>query len=271
MKKVFTSAIALSFSLSIFAQTQTSENSAVYAQASEVASSQIDLSSNDITKKYFNINREEVKSLDEAKFIQILKKNTKGLWDISEFYANGFLRMEGTFLDKKLEIRSGRFKFYRPNGIIDNEGVYQENNPTGEWKFYFPNGQMSSLEVYENGNRVKEEYWNEDGTDLINKSSGERLLPIFNGGQLLMSEYLKKNLQYPAEAVSTKTAGKVIVSFWVNEDGSITNPKIEESLGTAFDNSVLKMVNAMPKWLPAKHHNRPAKQMYILPVAFSYN
>ena len=130
---------------------------------------------------------------------------------------------------------------------------------------------MSSLEVYENGNKVREDYWNEDGTSLINKSLGERLLPMFNGGQLLMSEYLKKNLQYPAEAAANKIAGKVVVSFWVNEDGTIANPKIEESLGAIFDNSVLKMVNEMPKWLPAKHHNRPAKQMYILPVAFSYN
>lgn len=271
MKKVFISAIALSFSLSVYGQTSTSESSPAYAKASELASSPINLTSIDVTRKYFNINREEVKSLDGAKFIQISKKNAKGSWDIAEFFADGFLRMEGTFLDEKLEIRSGKFKFYRPSGVIDYEGVYQENIPTGEWKFYFTNGQMSSLEIYENGNRVREDYWNEDGTSLTNKASGERLLPAFSGGQLLMSEYLKKNLQYPAEAAATKVAGKVVVSFWINEDGLLTNPKIEESLGAIFDNAVLKMVNEMPKWLPAKHHNRPAKQMYILPVAFSYN
>ncbi|MFY7908221.1 MAG: TonB family protein [Emticicia sp.] len=271
MKKVFTSAIALSFSLSVFAQTSTSENSPMYAQASEVSSPQIDLMSKDVSRKYFNANRQEVKSLDDAKFIEISKKNSRGLWDVAEFFANGFLHMEGTFLDKKLEVRSGKFKFYRPSGVLDYEGVYAENSPTGEWKFYFPNGQMSSLEVYENGNRVREEYWNEDGTSLLNKSAGERMLPVFDGGQLVMSDYLKKNLQYPAEAVASKTTGKVVVSFWVNEDGTIANPKIEESMGAMFDNAVLKMVTEMPKWLPAKHHNRPAKQMYILPVAFSYN
>ncbi|MCU0748291.1 MAG: hypothetical protein MUF13_01975, partial [Akkermansiaceae bacterium] len=87
MKKVFTSAIALSFSLSVFAQTSTSESSPVYAQASEVASPQIDLTSNDVTRKYFNTNREEVKSLDGARFIQISKKNSKGSWDVAEFFA----------------------------------------------------------------------------------------------------------------------------------------------------------------------------------------
>jgi TonB family protein len=271
MKKVLTSILILSYGLAGFAQSPVSETSPIFAQASENISSQIDLISTDISKKYFDANHTEIKSLDGAKYIEIKKKNTNGAWDVAEFYADGFLRMEGAFLDEKLEIRLGKFKFYHPNGIIDFEGTYNQNIPTGEWKFYFPNGQMSSLEIYENGNRVREDYWNEDGTSLINKNHGERLLPSFNGGQLLMSDYLKKHLHYPAEAASTKIAGKVVVSFWVYEDGSIILPKIEESLGEAFDNEVIKMVNEMPKWLPAKHHNRSTKQMYILPVAFSYN
>lgn len=261
----------LSCGLTIFAQTSTTENSPVFAQASESVSSHIDLTSADVTKKFFDANHAEIKSLEGAKFIQIKKRNADRAWDITEFYADGFLRMEGTYLDEKLDVRAGKFKFYQPNGIIDFEGVYDQNIPTGEWKFYFPNGQMSSLEMYENGNRVREDYWNEDGTSLINKNHGERLLPSFNGGQLLMSEYLKKHLHYPAEAATTKIAGKVVVSFWVYEDGSIIAPKIEESLSQLFDNEVIKMVNEMPKWLPAKHHNRSTKQMYILPVAFSYN
>ncbi len=268
MKKILTSAVILSLSVVAFAQTPNSENSQVYAKASESVSSPMDLTAKDVSRKYFNTNREQLKSLDGAKFIQISKRNDKGTWDIAEFFADGFLRMEGTFMDEKLEVRSGKFKFYRPSGVIDYEGVYAENQPTGEWKFYFPNGQMSSLETYENGNRVREDYWNENGTSLINKSAGERLLPSFSGGQLFMSEYLKKNLQYPAEAIASRIAGKVVVSFWVNEDGSIGEPKIEESLGAVFDSAVLKMINEMPNWLPARHHNRPAKQMYILPVAF---
>jgi TonB family protein len=270
MKKVLTSAIILTCGFSVFAQTATPDNEPVYAKVSENINSSIDLTSNDVLKKYFNANREEVKSLEKAKYIQIKKKNTKGFWDLVEFYANGFLRMEGSYLDENLELRSGKFKFYRPNGMMDYEGLYVENIPMGEWKFYFPNGQLSSLEIFENGNRVKEEYWNEDGSTLLNKNLGERLLPSFNGGQLLMSDYLKKHLHYPAEAAESKITGKVVVSFWVNEDGSIVEPKIEESLGQVFDNEVIKMVNEMPKWLPAKHHNRPAKQMYILPVAFGF-
>jgi TonB family protein len=271
MKKVLTSAVILFYGLSTYAQTSISENSPIYAKAVEKVSLQIDLMTKDVSKKYLNANREELKSFDGAKFIQISKQNTKGLWDVVEFYADGFLRMEGTYSDLNLEQRTGKFKFFRPTGIIDYEGIYEENIPNGEWKFYFPSGQVSSIEIYDNGNRVKEEYFNEDGSVLLNKSFGERLLPSFNGGQLLMADYLKRNLHYPADAIKNKLNGKVVVSFWVGEDGSVSSPKIEESLGGTFDEEVIKMVTEMPKWIPAKHHNRPAKQMYILPVAFSYN
>jgi TonB family protein len=270
MKKVLTSAVLLNCGLSVFAQISTSETAPIYAKVSETINLQMDLTSSDVSKKYFSANHDELKSLDGAKFIQITKKNTKGFWDVTEFYADGFLRIEGGYSDVKLEIRAGKFKFYRPTGTIDYEGIYEENIPNGEWKFYFPNGQLSSVEIYENGNRVKETYFNEDGTALINKNMGERLLPSFNGGQLLMSDYLKKHLNYPVDAAKNKIVGKVVVSFWVGEDGVIVSPKIEESLGGVFDNEVLRMVSEMPKWTPAKHHNRPAKQMYILPVMFSY-
>jgi TonB family protein len=270
MKKVLTSAMLLSCGLSVFAQTSTADNnSPIYAKASEITTSQIDLTSADVTKKYLNANHEELKSLDGAKFIQITKKNPQGLWDMAEFYSDGFLRMEGSYADAKLEVRTGKFKFYRPSGTIDYEGIYEGNIPNGEWRFYFPNGQLSSIEVYQNGNRINEDYFNEDGTSLINKSMGERLLPSFAGGQIFLSDYLKKNINYPADAVKNRITGKVVVSFWVLEDGSIISPKIEESLGEMFDSEVIKMVNAMPKWTPAKHHNRAAKQMYILPVTFS--
>ncbi len=270
MKKVLTSAILFSFGIVAFAQNPAND-SQMYAKASESTSSTLDLTAADVTKKYLNINREELKSLEGAKFIQITKKNTKGFWDVSEFYADGFLRMEGSYSDLKMEIRNGKFKFYRPTGVIDYEGTYEENIPNGDWKFYFPNGQLSSNETYQNGNRIKEEYFNEDGTELVNKSLGERLLPSFTGGQLFLSEYLKKNLHYPIDAIKNKINGKVVVSFWVLEDGTLMTPKIEESLGATFDNEVIKMVSEMPKWTPAKHHNRSAKQMYILPVTFSTN
>ena len=147
---------------------------------------------------------------------------------------------------------------------------YNDDQPDGEWKFYFPNGKVSAVENYEKGIKVKEAYFNEDGTTLTNKLEATRLIPAFVGGSEKLNLFLKRNVRYPADAAKNKVAGKVVVSFWVDEDGTIMNPKIEQSLTEALDNEVMKIIENMPNWLPAKQHNRPYKQMYILPVMFNY-
>lgn len=250
-------------------QTNDVENP-IYAKATEQKLSSTDLTSADVIKKYYGINGEEVKNLANAKTIRILKKNMKDLYDVNEFYDNGFLKMEGSFLNAKDEQKHGQFKYYRPNGKLDSEGYYSNDVADGEWRFYFPNGVLSSIETYEKGVCIKRNYWNEDGSELFDFKQAERLMPIYDGGQEKINEYIRRNLTVPAEVSKNKLSGKLVVSFWIDEDGSVINPKIEESLNANIDNQVLKLVSAMSNWKPARQHNRPFKQMYILPVTLGY-
>jgi protein TonB len=54
-------------------------------------------------------------------------------------------------------------------------------------------------------------------------------LPEFPGGIVQFMKWLKRNLNYPNLALSQKIQGKVVVSFIVNKDGSISSPKVEKS------------------------------------------
>jgi TonB family protein len=250
-------------------QTNDVENP-IYAKATEQKLSTIDLTSSDVIKKFYGINGEEVKNLANAKTIRILKKNTKDLYDVNEFYEDGFLKMEGSFVSLKDEQKHGRFKYYRPSGKLDSEGYFSNDAADGEWKFYFPNGVISGLLVYEKGVCIKRNYWNEDGSEVFDFRQVEKLLPTYEGGQEKINEYFKRNITLPAELVKNKLSGKIVVSFWVDESGSVINPKIEESLNSNIDNQVIKLVSAMANWKPARQHNRPFKQMYILPVTLGY-
>ncbi|MCU0326198.1 MAG: TonB family protein [Spirosomaceae bacterium] len=242
----------------------------LYAKALEKKTSSMDLTSVDVVKKFYNNAGEEVRSLDNAKFIRISKKNAKGLWETNEFFADGYLRMEGSYSNLKEEVKHGKFRYYRQNGKMDYEGIFNEDTPDGEWRFYFPNGQLSGIEYYEKGLCTRKTYWNEDGSSLMDVKQAEKMLPSFEGGQEKLNDYIKRNIVYPADANKSKLSGKVVVSFWVDEEGKISEPKIEESLHQSLDNQVLKLVSTMPKWKPARQHNRPHKQMYVLPVTFGY-
>ena len=89
--------------------------------------------------------------------------------------------------------------------------------------------------------------------------------PQFPGGDKALLEYMKKNLQYPDEVCGQ---GRVVVSFMVEKDGSISEAKVVKSVCKEFDEEALRLVNAMPKWIPGKQLGMPVSTKYTLPVIF---
>lgn len=92
------------------------------------------------------------------------------------------------------------------------------------------------------------------------------VMPTFPGGMEQMMFWLSKNLTYP----STKetVSGKVIVSFIVEKDGSISTVKIAKGLHPAFDAEALRVVRAMPNWTPGENNGKKVRVSFMLPILF---
>ena len=94
-------------------------------------------------------------------------------------------------------------------------------------------------------------------------------MPQFPGGQEVMMKYLAANIKYPASAVKAKKQGRVIVTFIVQKDGSVTHAKIAKSVDPELDAEALRIVKGMPKWTPGTQNGKPVNVKYTLPVNFS--
>lgn len=94
-------------------------------------------------------------------------------------------------------------------------------------------------------------------------------LPQFPGGQEMMMKYLAANIKYPASAVKTKKQGRVIVTFVIQKDGSVTNARIARSVDPELDAEALRIVKAMPNWTPGTQDGKPVNVKYTIPVIFS--
>lgn len=92
--------------------------------------------------------------------------------------------------------------------------------------------------------------------------------PEFPGGQEAMRNYISDNLVYPAQAMKDGIKGRVLVSFIVEKDGSITNPEILKSVHPLLDAEALRLVTNMPKWTPGKHLGFPRRVKYTIPINF---
>ena len=93
-------------------------------------------------------------------------------------------------------------------------------------------------------------------------------MPSFPGGQQKLMDYLSENIRYPKELAEASIQGRVIVTFIVEKDGSISNVKVAKSLDPLLDKEAMRVVSGMPNWNPGKQNYVAVRVRYIIPVTF---
>ena len=95
------------------------------------------------------------------------------------------------------------------------------------------------------------------------------IMPEFPGGQSALLQFLAKSIKYPAEAQQQGKQGKVVVTFVIEKDGSITNAKVTQALYPSLDEESLRVVKSMPKWTPGKMKGGKAVRVqYTVPLTY---
>ena len=105
----------------------------------------------------------------------------------------------------------------------------------------------------------------DDGTP----TSAEEM-PQFPEGTSALYEYLSIQTRnnYPIIARENDVQGCVDVSFVVEKDGSITDVKVVRSVDPSLDAAAKKIIQRMPRWVPAKQNGSAVRCKYNVPVKF---
>lgn len=93
-------------------------------------------------------------------------------------------------------------------------------------------------------------------------------MPSFPGGPSALMEWLSNNVKYPVVAQENGVQGRVVVSFVVERDGSITDVKVVRGVDPSLDREASRVVRAMPHWIPGKQNGSAVRVKYNVPVAF---
>ena len=102
-------------------------------------------------------------------------------------------------------------------------------------------------------------------------SLGERcVLPKFQGqGLAHFRNWISSNLVYPTFLSGGLTEGKVILSFIVEKDGSVTICEVQEATDPTFLNQVLSLMRRVQPWEPGyNEQGDPVRVKYVLPILF---
>jgi len=90
--------------------------------------------------------------------------------------------------------------------------------------------------------------------------------PQFPGGNSALAKFIEDNLRYPEGESCAQ--GRVVISFMVERDGSLSDFKVVRGLDPAFDEEALRVVKMMPKWSPGVTDGKISVMRYTIPIIF---
>ena len=93
-------------------------------------------------------------------------------------------------------------------------------------------------------------------------------MPQFPGGASALLEFLSKNIRYPKEAFEANKQGRVLATFVVEKDGSISETKVVKSVESSLDEEAIRVLNSMPNWTPGKQGGKAVRVKYTVPINF---
>lgn len=93
-------------------------------------------------------------------------------------------------------------------------------------------------------------------------------MPQFPGGISALGIWIGENIKYPQSCVDQGIEGRVIVTFVVDKSGEVRDAKVMRSIAPELDAEALRVVMAMPRWIPGKQNGEAVHVKFTIPLSF---
>ena len=124
------------------------------------------------------------------------------------------------------------------------------------------NDYQESLQSSNEGDSIAERVFTGKIYDVVEEP------PSFPDGSRALMSWLTENTHYPSEYGDICISGRVVLSFVVEPDGSLSNINVVRSVDPLLDKEAIKVVKSMPRWIPGKQNGKEVRVKYNLPVSF---
>lgn len=95
-------------------------------------------------------------------------------------------------------------------------------------------------------------------------------MPCFPGGENAFQMYLRNNLVCPDSAIDLEQEGTAFVYFEIDTAGAISNVQLKKKIPGApyLDREAVRVISAMPNWIPGTINGKRVKVSMTVPVKF---
>lgn len=92
--------------------------------------------------------------------------------------------------------------------------------------------------------------------------------PHFPGGEEKLLKYINHTREYPEQAYRNGIQGRVMCSFVVMADGSISYVRVLRGVEASLNNEAKRVLSKMPHWQPGRLNGRAVPVRVIYPITF---
>ncbi|MFA7445492.1 MAG: energy transducer TonB [Flavobacteriaceae bacterium] len=119
-----------------------------------------------------------------------------------------------------------------------------------------------------NGKKVKVQFTLPLEIDIkelqVYSTKDVEVIASYPGGLMEFYKFFGKN--YKKENIRGASSGKLIVSFIVEKDGSLSNFKVIQDVGYGTGDEAIRVLKLSKKWIPSSNKGKPLRVRFTLPV-----
>ncbi|WP_190300449.1 TonB family protein [Rufibacter hautae] len=231
---------------------------------------------------------------------QMIKDGT-GAWETTSRIRVGLtyfdLLLNGQWKDG---VRTGQWQFLKPdgkkvlvkeyeNGIVKKRKLYNPSNggvadakllqEDELWPFLISLQDMEQLrfdpDIFDGKERALQYILRKEHLlplDSLKQAGSIKIEkgPEFPGGQEAMFRFMGTNFRISPIDARSRVSGTVVVSFVVEVDGSVSDPKVIKSLSIGLDAEAVRVIRLMPRWKPAMLNGKPVPYTYTVPYSIRF-
>lgn len=153
------------------------------------------------------------------------------------------------------------------NPIDASASISDQTNPDG---VEGANQMQGLADGLLNGNSLNPNAETEVPEDIVPTNTIFNKVDIKASAPYDINAYVSKYLRYPEVALANEIEGRVMISFIVELDGSVSNVKlIGKDIGGGCSNEAIRVIKKLPKWMPAKINGKAVRSYFQYPINFT--
>lgn len=111
--------------------------------------------------------------------------------------------------------------------------------------------------------KKNEEIANSEVYSIVDK------MPRYPYGEKELAGFISHQIRYPKEARQQGIEGRILCSFIVAADGSISNIEVVQGLDPQLDKEAVRVLSLMSRWTPGENNGEKVNVKCLLPIDFT--